>query len=234
MTITRYCFAGVLALMLIGCTSKETEVPVVPAPQLENGSSASDSKDASDEIVIVFLGDSITAGYGIAREDAFPARVEQELLSAGYPVRVREAGVSGETTAGGLRRIDWILNQHVDILVIELGGNDGLRGIPVDEVERNLRAMIDRARKSNPAIKIIVAGMQVPPNMGQSYSQAFGDVFARVATDEGTELIPFILQGVGGNPQLNQADGIHPTEEGHEIISETVLDALTPVVTDLR
>lgn len=179
---------------------------------------------------IVFFGDSITAGYGLDPDEAYPALIQQKLDAAGRPWRVVNAGLSGETTAGGLRRLDWILRQPVDILVIELGGNDGLRGIPPETSRANLQAMIERIRLKDPRVTIVLAGMQVPANLGPGYTRQFAAMYPDLAGKNHTVLIPFLLEGVGGVASLNQADGIHPTAEGHRIVAETVWRTLQPLL----
>lgn len=174
---------------------------------------------------IVVLGDSITAGYGLdgGTSEAYPALIQKKIDEAGLPYTVANAGVSGDTTAGGLRRVDWALGtQGADVLLIALGGNDGLRGISPDQTEKNLVGIIGKARAKNPQMKIVVIGMQMPDNMGPDYTTAFKGIFPKVTTAEKTELIPFLLEGVGGDEKLNQADRIHPTAEGHKIIAEHV------------
>ncbi len=175
--------------------------------------------------VILFYGDSLTAGYGLSPEEAFPALMEKKLNKTDKKVKVVNAGLSGETSAGGLSRIDWILRQPVDIFVLELGGNDGLRGLPVDQTRKNLQGIIDKVRAKYPNCKIVMAGMMVPPNMGKEYTEGFKHVYPELATKNKATLIPFILDGVGGIEKLNQADGIHPNAEGHQIISNKI----TPV-----
>jgi len=175
--------------------------------------------------VILFYGDSLTAGYGLSPEEAFPALVEKRLNKADKRAKVVNAGLSGETTAGGLSRIDWILRQPVDIFVLELGGNDGLRGLPVDQTRKNLQGIIDKVKAKYPECRIVMAGMMVPPNMGKEYTDAFKRVYPDLAAKNKATLIPFILDGVGGIEKLNQADGIHPNAEGHQIIA----DKITPV-----
>jgi acyl-CoA thioesterase-1 len=169
--------------------------------------------------VILFFGDSLTAGYGLSTEEAFPALLEKELNTNGKKVKVVNAGLSGETSAGGLGRIDWVLRQPIDIFVLELGANDGLRGLPVDQTITNLQQIIDKVKAKNPACKIVLAGMMVPPNMGKQYTDDFKNIYPALATKNKATLIPFILDGVGGIEKLNQADGIHPTSEGHKIIA---------------
>lgn len=179
---------------------------------------------------IIFFGDSITAGYGIPIENAFPAIIQQKANDAGLNYQVINAGLSGETTAGGLNRIDWILRSKPDVFILELGGNDGLRGLSLEESEKNLRAMVEKVRKANPKAKIILAGMQIPPNLGQDYTQKFKSLFPDLAKELNTELIPFLLEGVGGDPQLNLSDGIHPNQKGHAIVAETVWQFLKPML----
>lgn len=179
---------------------------------------------------ILFLGDSITAGYGIGEDRAFPAIIQDKLDAAGYDYSVMNAGISGDTSAGGLSRINWLLKRPVDIFVLELGANDGLRGNPVESTEENLTAILNRVKDKYPEAKRVLAGMQVPPNMGPDYSAAFRNVFPRVAGKTGAHLIPFILEGVGGVESLNQADGIHPTVEGHQLIADLVWSHLEPLL----
>lgn len=171
---------------------------------------------------VIFFGDSITAGNGLESDSAFPALIQRKLDAAGRPWRVVNAGLSGETTAGGLRRLDWILRQPVDIFVLELGGNDGLRGIPLESSLSNLQTMIERIRAKYPPAIIVLAGMQIPTNLGPDYTRQFAAMYPELARKNHTVLIPFLLEGVGGVPSLNQADGIHPTAEGHKIVAETV------------
>ena len=173
--------------------------------------------------VILFYGDSLTAGYGLSPEEAFPALVEKKLNKAEKKVKVVNAGLSGETSAGGLSRIDWILRQPIDIFVLELGANDGLRGLPVDQTRKNLQGIIDKVKSKYPTCKIVLAGMMVPPNMGKEYTEDFRSVYPSLASKNKAMLIPFILDGVGGIEKLNQADGIHPNVEGHQIISNRIV-----------
>lgn len=182
---------------------------------------------------IVVLGDSITAGYGLdgGTSEAYPALIQKKIDEAGLAYTVANAGVSGDTTAGGLRRVDWALGaQGADILLVALGGNDGLRGISPEQTEKNLLGIVAKARTKNPQIKIIIAGMQMPDNMGPDYTAAFRGVFPKVSEAEKTELIPFLLEGVGGSEKLNQADRIHPTAEGQEKIAELVWGKLKGIL----
>lgn len=179
---------------------------------------------------LLFFGDSLTAGYGVDPDESYPTLIQHKIDAAGLPWKVVNAGLSGETTAGGLRRLDWILRQPIDVFVIELGGNDGLRGIDPATTRSNLEAMIDRVRQRYPGAKIVLAGMQLPTNMGRDYTQAFAAIYPEVAGTRHTTLIPFLLDRVGGIPSLNQADGIHPTAEGHIIVADTVWRVLQPLL----
>jgi len=179
---------------------------------------------------IVFFGDSITAGLGLDPDEAYPALIQKKLATEGIPGRVVNAGLSGETTAGGLRRLEWILRQPVTILVIELGGNDGLRGIAPENSRKNLQAMIDLVHQKSPATKVVLAGMQLPTNLGPEYTAKFAAIFPDLAKANELPLIPFLLARVGGVANLNQADGIHPTAEGHQIVAETVWVVLRPLL----
>lgn len=172
--------------------------------------------------VVLFFGDSLTAGYGLSPEEAFPALIEKNITKSGKKVKVVNAGLSGETSAGGLSRIDWILRQPVDVFVLELGANDGLRGLPLDQTRANLQGIISKVRDKYPNVKIVMAGMMVPPNMGESYSNEFKKIYPDLAKKNGATLIPFLLENVAGNEKLNQADGIHPNTEGHKLVAEHV------------
>ena len=171
---------------------------------------------------MLFVGDSITAGYGIGDDRAYTALIQEKLDEAGFDYTVINAGVSGDTSAGGLSRMDWLLKRPVDIFVLELGANDGLRGQPVAASEENLFAIFEKVKAKYPSAKLVLAGMKVPPNMGPDYAEAFETIFSDVAKKTGAHLIPFLLEGVGGIESLNQADGIHPTVEGHKIIADLV------------
>ncbi|MGV3768144.1 MAG: arylesterase [Chitinophagaceae bacterium] len=175
---------------------------------------------------IVFFGNSLTAGYGLDPSQAFPALIQQRIDSLQQPYLCVNAGLSGETSAGGNTRVDWILKQPVEIFVLELGANDGLRGIPLDETVKNLQSIIDKVKAAYPNAKIVLAGMQVPPNMGKTYSNRFRSLYGELAEKNKASLVPFLLEGVGGIPELNQGDGIHPTAEGHKILAENVWKVL--------
>ena len=180
--------------------------------------------------VILFFGDSLTAGYGLSPDEAFPTLTGQQLTKNGKNVKIVNAGLSGETSAGGLSRIDWVLRQPIDVFVLELGANDGLRGLPVDQTKKNLQAIIDKVKAKNPAVKVVVVGMMVPPNMGSTYSSQFTAVFTELAKKNKASLMPFLLEGVAGDEKLNQADGIHPNIEGHKIVATNVTKVLMPLL----
>lgn len=192
------------------------------------------SVPAAEPKRILVLGDSIAAGYGLDQEEAFPALINERIQQAGLHYTVVNAGVSGDTTAGGLRRIGWLLRQPVEILILELGGNDGLRGISPEETEKNLNGIIDKVREKYPAAQIVLTGMQMPENMGAEYTAKFRDLFGRVAKEKKAALVPFLLEGVGGKAELNQPDRIHPTAEGHQIVAENVWKTLRPLLEDAK
>jgi acyl-CoA thioesterase-1 len=221
----KYFVTGVLALILLAaCGNNEEKTNEATKQKREQVNSTAGNEKAK---TIVFYGNSLTAGYGVdASSEAFPALVQEKIDSLQLPYKVVNAGVSGETTAGGKSRIDWILRQPVDVFVLELGGNDGLRGIPITETSRNLQAIVDRVKEKYPNVKIILAGMQVPPNMGRQYATAFRATFEQLATRNNLVLIPFLLEHVGGIASLNQNDGIHPNPEGHKIVAENVWKVL--------
>lgn len=180
--------------------------------------------------VLLVLGDSLTAGYGLDPSQAYPAQLQKKIDAAGLDIEVVNAGLSGETSAGGARRIDWLLKRRVDILLLELGANDGLRGIPLESTRKNLQQIIDKTRRRNPSVQIVIAGMLVPPNLGPDYSRSFRDLFRELAKKNHATLIPFLLEGVAGKPELNQVDGIHPTPEGHKLVAENVWDVIRPLL----
>jgi acyl-CoA thioesterase I len=216
----KYFVTGVLVMALMaGCGNNEEKTNDTSNQKREKVPSAAGTEKSK---TIVFYGNSLTAGYGVDPAESFPSIVQDKIDSLQLPYKVINAGVSGETTAGGKSRIDWILRQPVNIFVLELGGNDGLRGIPIAETSKNLQAIIDRVREKYPDAKIILAGMQVPPNMGRNYATQFRVVFEQLAERNKVDLIPFLLENVGGIASLNQGDGIHPNPEGHRIVAENV------------
>jgi acyl-CoA thioesterase-1 len=179
---------------------------------------------------ILFFGDSLTAGYGLSTEEAFPAVVEKNLNKKGNPTKVTNAGLSGETSAGGLARIDWVLRQPVDIFILELGANDGLRGLPLDQTRKNLQAIIDKVKTKYPKTKVVVTGMMVPPNLGEKYTREFQAIFPDLAKKNNAALIPFLLKDVAGIEKLNLPDGIHPNPEGHKIVAQNVMKVIEPLM----
>lgn len=183
---------------------------------------------------VLFFGDSITAGYGIGEENAFPALIQQKIDSLDWDFKAVNGGSSGETSAGGLRRIDWMLRQPVYVFVLELGGNDGLRGIDLDATKKNLQQIIDKVESEYPDAKIVVTGMQVPPNLGSEYTNKFKEMYPELAEDNNAELIPYFLDDLGGDSELMQSDGIHPTEKGHQLLAKKVWEVLKPILESKR
>jgi acyl-CoA thioesterase-1 len=216
---------GVLLLFCftLGCSNNDKKTGIT---------ATNTTKDtAARTKTIVFFGNSLTAGYGLSSPaQAFPALIQAKIDSLRLPYSVVNAGVSGETSSGGASRIDWILRQPVDVFVLELGANDGLRGIPIEETRKNLQAIIDKVRAKYPGAKLVLAGMQLPPNMGQAYATQFRDLYPELAKKNGVVLIPFLLEGVGGEAALNQEDGIHPTAEGARILAQNVWQVVAPLL----
>jgi acyl-CoA thioesterase-1 len=187
------------------------------------------ASEATESKTIVVLGDSLTAGYGLDPAQAFPAIVQKKVDESGLKFNVINGGVSGDTSAGGLRRLDWLLKRKVDVLVIALGGNDGLRGLSPRAMRKNLQSIIDRTREKYPEAQIVIAGMRMPPNLGE-YATEFDRVFPELARENKLVLVPFLLEGVGGKSELNLPDQIHPTAEGQKIIAENVWSILKPLL----
>ena len=234
-SLTLRSLALVLALSVTACSQR------APA----SGDGAREAEDAEvvvdtppevpdDRPVVVFLGTSLTAGLGLARdEDTYVARVAELADSAGTPIRAVNAGVSGETSAGGLRRLDWVLREPLDMLVLELGANDGLRGQDPFATYDNLVEIMRRTRTRYPGARIVLAGMEAPPNLGPLFTDAFRQLFVDAAEQEGALLIPFLLEGVAGVRELNQSDRIHPTAAGHAIMAQNVWAVLGPLVAEM-
>ncbi len=224
----KFCYFLIFSLLL---SCGESNVKKVTSTQKESVENSNDTiKDTATKTILCF-GDSLTAGYGLDDiNDAYPAILQTRLDSLGLRYTVINSGLSGETTAGGKSRITWVLNQKVDVFILELGANDGLRGVPLTETRENLQAIIDTVRKKNPETTIILAGMQLPPNMGPEYITEFRAIFPDLAQKNKLELIPFLLKNVGGIVELNQADGIHPTAEGHRILANNVWTVLEKVI----
>ncbi len=219
--ISRYGWRGLLvAAALAGCAGDERspagEAPPPPA--------------TGERSRVVFLGTSLTEGLGIDRDQAYPALIQRKLDHEGLRYEAVNAGVSGETSAGARRRIDWLLRQPVAVLVIETGANDGLRGLEVDSMRSNIQAIIDRAKALSPRPAIVLVGMRAPPNLGLGYARRFREVYPELAEENDLPLVPFLLDGVAGRQSLNQADMIHPTAEGQQIMAETVWKILEPLL----
>lgn len=223
--LLKFCYF-LLAFVLLSCGNDTKSKATADTTETTTETEAPATTSSK---TILFFGDSITAGYGLDdTNDAFPGIIQSKIDSLGLNYEVVNSGVSGETSAGGKSRIDWILNQDIDIFVLELGANDGLRGVPITETKANLQAIIDAVKAKSPSTKIILAGMQLPPNMGQEYTTQFRAVFSDLASENNLAFIPFILKDVGGIKELNQNDGIHPTAEGHKIVAKNVWEVLRP------
>ncbi len=226
-TILKFSYF-LLLFLLLSCgdkVKKQVESTTTEAVIDEDGSSTETARK-----VILFFGNSLTAGMGLDPEDAFPAVIQNKLDSLQLDYEVINAGLSGETTASGKNRLSWVLNQKVDIFVLELGANDGLRGIPLEETRKNLQAIIKTVQEKNPNTRIVLAGMQIPPNMGKAYTSEFRNIFPELAKRNKAALIPFLLDDVAGNPELNQDDGIHPTIDGQKIVADNVWEILKEMV----
>ncbi len=220
-----------IAILISACTSQET------AP--EQKEMTTETVETRTEIAeeapqerprIVFFGNSLTAGYGLDEKFSFPSRVQEKLDSAGFAYQVVNAGISGETTAGGASRIDWVMEQPISIFVLELGGNDVLRGFDLKNTRENLRRIFDAVQGKYPNAQLVVAGMEAPPNMGDDYTSQFRAIYRELATDYSAALIPFLLDGVGGIPELNLPDRIHPNEEGQKIVAQNVWNTIYPLL----
>ncbi|MFB9865529.1 arylesterase [Rufibacter immobilis] len=221
-----FTYLLLLAWFLTGCSGKESS-------QGNNQTEA--QKEAAKKAPqamknILFFGNSLTAGYGLNASESFPSLIQKKIDSLGLPYKAINAGLSGETSAGGRNRIDWLLRQPVDVFVLELGANDGLRGIPPAETKKNLQAIVDKVKAKYPEAKLVMAGMEVPPNMGGKYASEFRVIFRQLATENNMALVPFLLEGVGGVRSLNQQDGVHPTAEGQKILANNVWEILKDVL----
>jgi acyl-CoA thioesterase-1 len=201
-----------------------------PTPSPSSSASASAARGSDDRPVILFAGTSLTAGLGLDPSEAYPALVQEKLDAAGLRYRVVNAGVSGETSAGARRRVEWLLRQPVAVLVLETGANDGLRGQDPDATRANIQAILDAARRHAPPPRLVLAAMEALPNYGEAYRRRFRAIYPELANANGAALLPFLLEGVAGDPALNQPDGIHPTAQGHERIAETVWKTLRPIL----
>ena len=215
---------------ICACTQKQEKTEVVDSEEKKSTQAIDESTSVDDKKYILFFGNSLTAGYGLKEEESFPSLIQERIDSLGLNYTVINAGLSGETTAGGEGRIDWVLRQPIDVFVLELGGNDVLRGLDIEDTERNLKSILDRVKAKYPEIPIVVAGMQSPPNMGPDYTNRFNGIYPKLAEEYNAALIPFLLDGVGGIPALNLPDRIHPNAEGQKIVRDNVWTVLKEVL----
>ena len=219
----------VLAFLLPACGRESSSSPAASASAPANSPELRrDTPAVATKPRIVFLGDSLTAGLGLPSDQSYPSLIGKKLKDRGYDYDIVNAGVSGDTSAGGLRRVDWSLEGDVRVLVVALGGNDGLRGLPASELKKNLTGVLERAKGRN--IPVILAGMEAPPNNGPDYAREFRDAYAELAKEYQVRFVPFLLQGVAGNPSLNQGDGIHPNARGAQIVADLVWAELEPAL----
>jgi acyl-CoA thioesterase-1 len=224
-------FSLALVCLLTACADRSgspKEEPAAPAPQASASAAAPDPEAAPSRPRIVAYGDSLTAGLGLLEQEAYPAVLQRKIDAAGYQFEVVNAGLSGDTSAGGVRRLDWALEGEVRVLIVSFGGNDGLRGLPVAQMKENLSTIIDKARERN--VVVILAGMEAPPNFGAEYATSFRQAFRDVAMKKRVLFIPFLLEDVAGRSEMNQSDGIHPNQQGAQIVAETVWSVLEPLL----
>ena len=222
----RWLACALLGALALACGEPAPEPPAAAPP----AQPLATAKGPAELPVVLFLGPSLPAGYGLPSEEAFPALVQRRIDAAALPFRVVNAGVSGDTSAGGRRRIDWLLRLPVAVLVIELGANDMLRGLGIEALRSNLRHILDRTRDAYPGVRFVIAGMRAAPNLGAAYAREFDATFPVLAEGYDSALIPFLLDGVAAVRRLNQPDGIHPTAEGHQRVADTVWQTLEPVL----
>jgi len=223
-----YIILIICACILTSCGNMDSKTDKTVATITKDSVQTASSEKQGVVKHILFFGTSLTAGLGVNPEQAFPELIQNKIDSLHLPYKVVNAGLSGETSAAGKSRISWILKQPVDIFVLELGSNDGLRGIPVKETAANLQAVIDQVKEKYPKAKLLLAGMQMPPSMGEKYTTSFAAIFPALAKKNNMDFLPFLLKDVGGIARLNQKDGIHPTSEGHKIVAENVWLKLQP------
>lgn len=216
-----------LSTLLAACSS---DAGKNTSPVQTTASAADAAVEAQPKKAVVFFGNSLTAAYQLSKEQGFPALIQVKIDSLGWPFNCVNAGLSGETTADGANRIEWVLQQPMDIFVLELGANDALRGLPVKETAKNLQMIIDKVKAARPDCKIVIAGMQAPPNLGAAYTREFRETYPKLAAANKAALIPFLLEGVAGDPSLNLEDGIHPNINGQKIVAETVWKTLKDVL----
>lgn len=222
-------WALVLPFLIFGCADAESNR--APSGSAAAGQGDAESPSAADRRIVMFLGTSLTDGYGLEREDAYPALVQEKIDSAGLPWEVVNAGLSGEKSAGALQRVrSWLIKQPFDVLVVETGANDMLTGADLDTMRANIQGIIDTVRAARPEARIVLAGMLAAPNLGESYVRQFNGTYPALARENQLTFIPFILEGVAAQPELNLADGIHPNEQGHQRVAATVWKTLQPVL----
>lgn len=226
-----HAFASLMLVLALGACGRAPEPAAQPVQATSEILAAATPAPSPLEVAanadvpkVVFLGDSLTAGLGVSVEEAFPARVGEILAAEGHPIQVINAGVSGDISAGGASRLAWLLSQKPAVVVVGLGANDGMRGQPLADLEKNLLDIVHRSQAAG--AKVLILGMRIPPNYGQDYSDAFQAIYPRVAKETEAALVPFLLEGVGGEVELNQADGIHPTAEGHKLVAKNVAPVL--------
>lgn len=235
MRIRKLYLLALLSVLPLSCGSGENGADNRAVDSTEAASKAAESAKSpadKDTKVVLFLGNSLSAGLGVDNAAAFPSIIQDKIDSLGWNFQVVNAGISGETSSGGLGRMDWVLKQPVDILVLELGGNDGLRGIPTQVTRSNLEQIIGKTRQVYPDAEIVLAGMQIPPNLGHDYTRDFREVYPAIAEEHDVHLIPFLLEDVGGVDSMMQADGIHPNRSGHRVVADNVWDVLEPILRD--
>ncbi|MCL5127772.1 arylesterase [Algibacter sp. L4_22] len=224
----KFCCLYVLVFVFSCKSDASKDTTTLDETTTENETKSTENSNSKK---IIFFGDSLTAGYGLEDvNNAFPGLIQSKIDSLQLDYTIVNSGISGETTSGGKNRIDWVLNEEPTIFVLELGANDGLRGVPLDQSKANLQTIIDAVKTKYPETVIVLAGMQIPPNMGQSYTTEFKNMFPDLAKKNDLHLIPFLLEDVGGIEALNQSDGIHPTKAGHKILAENVWDILKPIL----
>jgi acyl-CoA thioesterase I len=231
MSYPRRSLLGLLLLAVCavaGCRDKAAPEPSAASRAAAAATIPADPDAPPARPRIVAFGDSLTAGLGLLEQEAYPALLQRKIDEAGYQFEVINAGVSGDTSAGALRRLDWALEGDVKVLIVAFGGNDGLRGLPVAQLKENLAGIIDRARERN--VVVLLAGMEAPPNFGQEYAAQFRQAFRDVALQKRVLFIPFLLNNVAGKPELNQADGIHPNQQGTQMVADTVWSVLEPLL----
>lgn len=227
----RPLWALVLAILIVGCGGAESNRP--PTPDGGDAAAGGESSSDANKHVVMFLGTSLTDGYGLEREDAYPARIQEKVDSAGLAWEVVNAGLSGEKSAAALQRVrSWLIRQPFDILVVETGANDMLQGADVDTMRANIQSIIDTVRSARPDARIVLVGMMAAPNLGPRYVERFNAVFPSLARENGLTFIPFLLEGVAGQGPLNLADGIHPNERGHRVVADHVWRTLEPLLRD--